>query len=60
MTNQERAKEIIRKLKIVNEEMTELYDFIAMIEALTTDRNTAERIRTFMEKKGAWQKIEKQ
>ena len=57
MTQVEKKEEILRKLKAINEEVTELYDFIAMIEALTTDKQTAKRIRKFMEEKGIWEKI---
>ena len=59
MTNDERLSMIKDKLQRINEEVTELYDFIAILEALTTDRETAKRIRTFMEEKGAWEKLEK-
>lgn len=59
MTNDERLSMIKNKLQRINEEVTELYDFIAILEALTTDKNTADRIRGFMEEKGAWEKIEK-
>lgn len=57
MTQKERKEEILGKLKAINKEVTELYDFIAMIEALTTDKQTAARIRKFMEQKGVWEKI---
>lgn len=59
MTNDERLSMIKDKLQRINEEVTELYDFIAILEALTTDKNTADRIRRFMEEKGVWEKIEK-
>ena len=59
MTTEERLNGIREKLQRINEEITELYDFIAILEALTTDKNTADRIRGFMEEKGAWEKIEK-
>ena len=59
MTNDERLTMIKQKIQNINEEITELYDFIAMVEALTTDKHTAARIRAFMEAKGAWQKLEK-
>jgi len=59
MTNDERLAMIKQKIQSVNEEVTELYDFIAMVEALTTDKHTAARIRGFMEAKGAWEKLEK-
>lgn len=59
MTNDERLSMIKDKLQNINEEVTELYDFIATVEALTTDKNTADRIRRFMEEKGAWEKLEK-
>ena len=59
MTNDERLSMIKDKLQRINEEVTELYDFIAILEALTTDRETAKRIRTFMEEKGVWKKLEK-
>lgn len=57
MTQVEKKEDILRKLKAINEEVTELYDFIATIEALTTDKQTAARIRKFMEQKGVWEKI---
>ena len=59
MTNDERLAMIKQKLQSINEEVTELYEFIAIVEALTTDKNTATRIREFMEKKGVWEKLEK-
>lgn len=59
MTTEERLNGIREKLQRINEEITELYDFIATVEALTTDKNTADRIRRFMEEKGAWEKLEK-
>lgn len=59
MTNDERLTMIKDKLKQFDEEMTELYDFLELLEALTTDKNTAARIRGFMEAKGAWEKLEK-
>lgn len=57
MTNDERLERIRQKLRDINTEMVDLYDFLAIIEALTTDKNTAERIRRFMEEKGLWSKI---
>ena len=57
--DQERLERILRKLKEVGKEIDELYDFLAMIEARTTDKYTAERIRKFMEQKEVWEKIEK-
>lgn len=59
MTNDERLAMIKKKIQKANEEITELYDFIAIIEALTTDKKTAARIRGFMEAKGEWEKLEK-
>lgn len=59
MTNEERLIMIKRKLKEFDQDMTELYDFLEMLEALTTDKNTAARIREFMETKGVWEKIKK-
>ena len=59
MTNDERLAMIKQKIQNINEEVTELYDFIAILEALTTDKNTAARIRGFMEAKGVWEKLEK-
>ena len=59
MTNDERLAMIKQKIQNINEEVTELYEFIAMVEALTTDKYTAARIRAFMEAKGVWQKLEK-
>ena len=59
MTHDERLVMIKQKIERINEEVTELYDFIAMLEALTTDKHTAARIRAFMEAKGAWEKLEK-
>lgn len=59
MTNDERLSMIKDKLQNINEEVTELYEFIAIVEALTTDKHTAARIREFMEEKGAWEKLEK-
>lgn len=58
MTSDERLTMIKNKLNQINSEITELYDFIAIIEALTTDKQTAERIRKFMEEKGAWSKLQ--
>ncbi len=59
MTSDERLEMIRNKLKEVSNEITDLYDFIAITEALTTDKHTAERIRKFMEDKGVWSKLEK-
>lgn len=59
MTNDERLASIKQKLQNINDEVTELYEFIAMVEALTTDKYTAARIRGFMEAKGVWEKLEK-
>lgn len=59
MTHDERLVMIKQKIQRINEEVTELYDFIAMLEALTTDKHTAARIREFMETKGVWEKIKK-
>ena len=59
MTHDERLVMIKQKLQSINEEVTELYEFIAIIEALTTDKHTAARIREFMETKGVWEKIKK-
>jgi len=59
MTNDEKLAMIKQKIQNINEEVIELYDFIAILEALTTDKNTAARIRGFMEAKGAWEKLEK-
>lgn len=56
--NQETLERIRRKLKEVAHEIDEVYDFLATVEALTTDKNTADRIRRFMEKKEIWDKIE--
>jgi len=56
--NQEKLERILRKLKEAAREMDELYDFLAILEALTTDKDTADRIRRFMEKKEVWDKIE--
>jgi cell fate (sporulation/competence/biofilm development) regulator YlbF (YheA/YmcA/DUF963 family) len=56
--NQEKLERILRKLKEAAREMDELYDFLATLEALTTDKDTADRIRRFMEKKEVWDKIE--
>ena len=59
MTSEERVAMIKQKLQNINDEVTELYEFIAMVEALTTDKYTAARIRGFMEAKGVWVKLEK-
>jgi cell fate (sporulation/competence/biofilm development) regulator YlbF (YheA/YmcA/DUF963 family) len=56
--NQEKLERILRKLKEAAREMDEVYDFLATLEALTTDKDTADRIRRFMEKKELWDKIE--
>jgi len=58
MTNDERLAMIKRKLKEFDQDMTELYDFLEMLEALTTDKHTAARIRGFLEAKGVWSKLE--
>lgn len=57
MSNDERLEKIMQKLKNIDSEITELYDFLAIIEALTSDKNTADRIRKFMEEKGVWTKL---
>lgn len=59
MTNDERLTMIKDKLKLFDEDMTELYDFLQLLEALTTDKHTAARIRGFLETKGVWTKLEK-
>lgn len=59
MTSEERVAMIKQKLQNINDEVTELYEFIAMVEALTTDKYTAARIRGFMEAKEVWVKLEK-
>lgn len=56
MTSDERLAMIRHKLKEADQEMTDLYNFIEMLEALTTDKHTAARIRGFMEAKGVWEK----
>ena len=56
--NQERLERILLKIKEAGREIDEVYDFLAMVEALTTDKDTADRIRRFMEKKEVWDKIE--
>ncbi len=56
--NKEKLERILLKLKDISREIDELHDFLAMTEALTTDKNTADRIRTFLERKEVWNKIE--
>lgn len=56
--NQEKLERILRKLKEIGREVDELYDFLATLEALTTDKDTADRIRRYMERKELWDKIE--
>jgi|APFre7841882793_1041355.scaffolds.fasta_scaffold42514_2 cell fate (sporulation/competence/biofilm development) regulator YlbF (YheA/YmcA/DUF963 family) len=58
MMNKEKLERILLKLKDISREIDELHDFLAMTEALTTDKNTADRIRTFLERKEVWNKIE--
>jgi cell fate (sporulation/competence/biofilm development) regulator YlbF (YheA/YmcA/DUF963 family) len=58
MMNQEKLERILLKLKEISREIDELHDFLAMTEALTTDKNTADRIRKFLERKEVWSKIE--
>jgi hypothetical protein len=58
MNSQERLEKILLKIKEAGEEIDEVYDFLATVEALTTDKDTANRIRRFMEKKEVWDKIE--
>ncbi len=58
MLNKEKLERILLKLKDISREIDELYDFLATLEALTTDKDTAERIRKYMEKKEIWDKIE--
>ena len=57
MSSDETLEKIKQKLKNIDSEITELYDFLAIIEALTSDKSTAERIRRFMEEKGVWTKL---
>lgn len=38
----------------LNKKITELYEFIELTEALTTDKSTAVRIRKFMQNEGIW------
>jgi len=58
MNSQEKLERILLKIKEAGREIDEVYDFLAMVEALTTDKDTADRIRRFMEKKEVWDKIE--
>jgi hypothetical protein len=58
MNSQERLEKILLKIKETGKEIDEVYDFLATVEALTTDKDTANRIRRFMEKKEVWDKIE--
>jgi hypothetical protein len=58
MNSQERLEKILLKIKEAGKEIDEVYDFLATVEALTTDKDTANRIRRFMEKKEVWDKIE--
>ena len=38
------------------EELKEVYELLEMIEAITTDKKTANKIRLFLQKKGIWKK----
>jgi len=40
-------------------ELHEVYRFIELTEAFTTDKRTADRIRLFLEEKGVWEKPKK-
>lgn len=56
---QEDADFYISKLDTANKKIDELYEFIELTEAYTTDRNTSSRIRTFLEKEGIWESLQK-
>jgi hypothetical protein len=42
----------------VKEELCEVYRFLELTEAFTTDFRTGNRIRIFLEEKGLWKKAE--
>ena len=46
----------LAELDEANRKIDDLYDFIEVIEALTTDPATAKRIRSFLIQQGIWQK----
>jgi hypothetical protein len=41
----------------LKDELMEVYRFIELTEAFTTDQRTADRIRLFLEEKGLWKKL---
>lgn len=48
--------DLAEELNRVNEENSELLQFIEMTEAFTTDKQTQARIQSFMREKGYWPK----
>ena len=49
----------IMELDKANRKIDELYRFIEFLDALTTDRDTSNRVRTFLEKEGIWESPQK-
>lgn len=48
----------IKELDKANMKLDRCLNHLELIEALTTDRRTARRIRTFLEKEGVWPPIQ--
>jgi hypothetical protein len=46
----------IDEIDKLNKKIDQLYHFIEMTEALTYDKATATRIRSFLQEEGIWQK----
>jgi hypothetical protein len=49
----------VAEIDQLNKKIDHLYQFIEMTEALTYDKATATRIRTFLQKEGIWQSPQK-
>ena len=56
---QDDADFYINELDKANKKVDQLYSFIEILEALTMDRDTSSRIRTFLEKEGIWESRQK-
>ena len=52
----EQSESYLDELEKANKKIEQLYHFIEMTEALTYDRATSVRIRSFLQEKGVWEK----
>lgn len=48
------AEYYLQELDKTNQQLDRCIETLELVEALTTDRDTAKRIRTFLEKEGVW------